>query len=312
SVQSVDLIAAWRVTGPPRDINFFIHALGPDGLLYGQHDVSVPATRYVAGEVLAERYTVTLLPEAAPGTYTLVAGAYLPDGTRLAETALITFTVTPRSAPPPTASVRLIKFPKTTLVGEDVDRSLPDAQRLYQHFRIDEATTRVPGMGVEKSFPVADSGYVTVAGDLPPDYVLPLFAPSSRYVAFGDALVLTDARFSPARARPGESVTVDVEFIAARSLMQDLIVKVELTGNGWRAQVDTVPVGGGLPTLKWIAGSRLRDCYTLTIPPGAAPGPAQLTLGWYDAFTQRNLPLLHPRLAQLGPNAPLGVVEIED
>ncbi|MCS6911185.1 MAG: hypothetical protein NZM11_11575, partial [Anaerolineales bacterium] len=169
SVQSVDLIAAWRVTGPPRDINFFIHALGPDGLLYGQHDVSVPATRYVAGEVLAERYTVTLLPEAAPGTYTLVAGAYLPDGTRLAETALITFTVTPRSAPPPTASVRLIKFPKTTLVGEDVDRSLPDAQRLYQHFRIDEATTRVPGMGVEKSFPVADSGYVTVAGDLPPD-----------------------------------------------------------------------------------------------------------------------------------------------
>ncbi|MCS6910505.1 MAG: hypothetical protein NZM11_08055, partial [Anaerolineales bacterium] len=95
-------------------------------------------------------------------------------------------------------------------------------------------------------------------------------------------------------------------------LMQDLIVKVELTGNGWRAQVDTVPVGGGLPTLKWIAGSRLRDRYTLTIPPGAAPGPAQLTLGWYDAFTQRNLPLLHPRLAQLGPNAPLGVVEIED
>jgi hypothetical protein len=310
SLQSVDLIAAWRVAGPPRDLGFFVHALGPDGRLYGQQDVSVPASRYIAGEVLANRYTVTLLPDAAPGTYTLVAGAYLPDGTRLAETTLTTITVTPRTAPPPTRSARLMKFPQATLVGEDVDRSLSDAQRLYQHFRIDEATTRVPGMGLETSFPRADSGYVTVANDFPPGYALPFFAPSSRYVVFGDALVLIDAHFSPARARPGEAITVDVEFIAARSLTQDLIVKVELTGNGWRAQLDTVPVGGGLPTLKWIAGSRLRDRYTLTVPADAAPGPAQLTLGWYDAFTQRTLPLLDPRLAQLGPNAPLGIVEI--
>jgi hypothetical protein len=105
---------------------------------------------------------------------------------------------------------------------------------------------------------------------------------------------------------------VDVEFIAARSLVQDLIAKVELTGNGWRAQMDTVPVGGGLPTLKWIAGSRLRDRYTLTLPADVAPGPALLTLGWYDAFTQRTLPLLDPRLAQLGVSALLGTVEIED
>lgn len=293
SAPSLDLIAAWRVVGPPRDLNFFIHALGPDGLLYGQHDVSVPASRYVTGEVLAERYTVRLLPEAAPGTYTLVAGAYLPDGTRLAETTLTTIIVTPRTAPPPTTQPQLRVGERGALIGQDADHSLPDSPRFLQHWR-------------------TPAGYRTTVTETQPSAFSLLPSSFRRYVPFGDQLTLTRAEFWPATARPGETVTVDVEFIAARSLNRDLIVKVELTGSGWRVQLDTVPVGGGLPTLKWIAGSRLRDRYTLTVPADAAPGPAQLTLGWYDAFTQRTLSLLDPRLAQLGPNAPLGVVEIRD
>lgn len=292
---AIELIAAWRVNGAPRDLNFFIHALGPDGLLYGQQDVSVPAWRYVAGEVLAERYTVTLLPEAAPGSYALVTGAYLPDGVRLAESTLTTFIVAPRATPPVTAQPQFRTTERGTLVGQDADYSLPDSPRFLQHWQ-------------------TPSGYLTTISDSTPAPLPFNLQPStaSRYVPFGNQLILTDARVSPAVARPGETVSVDVEFIAARSLVQDLIVKAELTGNGWRAQVDTVPVGGGLPTLKWLAGSRLRDRYTLTIPLDAAPGPASLTLGWYDAFTQRTLPLLDPRLAQLGVSAPLAVIEIDE
>jgi hypothetical protein len=289
----IELIAAWRVNGPPRDLNFFVHALGPDGLLYGQQDVSVPASRYGSGEVLAERYTITLLPEAAPGTYTLSAGAYLPDGTRLAETLLTTFAVVSRTAPPVTARPQFRTTERGILIGQDADYSLPGSPRFYQHWQ-------------------TPSGYFTTVSESQSSTFNLQPSTSARYVPFGHHLVLTDARFSPAVARSGETVTVDVEFIAARSLVQDLIAKVELTGNGWRAQMDTVPVGGGLPTLKWIAGSRLRDRYTLTLPADVAPGPALLTLGWYDAFTQRTLPLLDPRLAQLGVSALLGTVEIED
>ncbi|MBL8046217.1 MAG: hypothetical protein JNL09_06735, partial [Anaerolineales bacterium] len=48
------------------------------------------------------------------------------------------------------------------------------------------------------------------------------------------------------------------------------------------------------------------------IPITAQPGPAKVILGWYDAFTQRDLPLLDPRLAQLGPVVELGTIEILD
>ncbi|MGQ0600251.1 MAG: hypothetical protein ACT4QE_00990, partial [Anaerolineales bacterium] len=86
--KSVELLAAWRVNGPPHDINFFVHLIGPDGQLYGQMDVSYPAARYREGEVLFDRYTLEVLPDAAPGTYTLLAGAYTSDGARVAETTL--------------------------------------------------------------------------------------------------------------------------------------------------------------------------------------------------------------------------------
>ncbi|MGQ0600194.1 MAG: hypothetical protein ACT4QE_00700, partial [Anaerolineales bacterium] len=134
--------------------------------------------------------------------------------------------------------------------------------------------------------------------------------PSSSGVNFGHRLSFTEARFTPATARPGDTVTVEVEFLALRPITEDLIVNVTLTGEGWRAQVDTAPVGGALPTLKWITGSRIRDRYTLTIPKDSQLGPATLTLNWYDAFTQRNLPVLDRDLAQRGPGIPLGIVKV--
>jgi hypothetical protein len=202
-------------------------------------------------------------------------------------------------------------------VGFDVDHSLPDAQRLYLHWRLGPAPVAGEWAGLDLQAP-AGVGYATTALDLPPDQALPapfsafVFRPSpqSRYVPFGAELVLTRAEAAPRVVRPGETITVDLEFLAARPITRDLTVKVELTGAGWRAQRDTTPVGGGLPTLKWVTGARLRDRYTLTVPAEAAPGSAQLAVGWYDAFTQADLPLLDPRLAQLGPTAPLGTIEV--
>jgi 4-amino-4-deoxy-L-arabinose transferase-like glycosyltransferase len=313
----VTVLAAWRLAGPPRDLNFFVHLIGPDGRLYGQHDVSHPAGGYLAGEVLLDRYPLIPLLEAPPGEYTLVAGAYSPDGARLAEVMLSALILRPATEPPATANPGRWDIAGAELAGFDVDDSLPDSRRAYLHWRLGPAAVAVSVSGFDAVVP-AGSGYATTVVELAPDQVLsgPLAfllrgsASPSRYVPFGGDLILIRAAASPLSARPGETVTVDVEFLAARSITRDLTVKLDLLGAGWRAQLDTTPVGGGLPTLKWVRGARLRDRYTLAVPADARPGPAQLVLGWYDAFTQSDLPILDPRLAQLGLTAPLGAIEV--
>ncbi|MBL8056332.1 MAG: hypothetical protein JNK29_06510, partial [Anaerolineales bacterium] len=305
--------------GAPRDISFFVQLLGPDGRLYGQSDVSYPAGRYTAGEVLLDRHTLYILPEAPPGPYTLTAGAYTPDGVRVAETTLAALTVPPAAAPAPTANAGRWSIVAADLVGFDVDRSLADAQRLYLHWELGPRAEAGEWAGWPLAVP-AGLGYATTALDLPPGDPLPAPLASAlrrgaqtaaaRYVPFGEDLVLTRATVTPPAVRPGGRVTVELEFLAAHSITHDLTLKLELTGPGWRTQLDTTPVGGGLPTLKWTAGARLRDQYVLTVPTEAAPGPAQLALGWYDAFTQADLPILDPRLAQLGPAALIGTLEV--
>jgi hypothetical protein len=239
SPDSLEVFAAWRVAGPPRDLNFFVHLIGPDGLLYGQMDVNYPAARYVSGEVLLDRYTLDVLPEAAAGTYTLMAGAYTPDGTRVAET-----TLTPLALEAPS------QFSSSSL------------------------------------------------------------RPSSLNINFGHRLALIGSNVAPITARPGAAITVELDFLALRPITEDLTIVVTLAGEGWRTQVNRVPVDGALPTLKWITGSRVRDRYTLTIPAEAMPGVATVTLGWFDTFTQRDLPPLDRDLAQRGPGIPLGTVTL--
>jgi len=53
-----------------------------------------------------------------------------------------------------------------------------------------------------------------------------------------------------------------------------------------RAQVDSVPQGGGYPTRWWLPGEVVVDALTLTLPPDA-PGDAsyRLVVGLYDPAT---------------------------
>ena len=235
----VVVTVAWRASTAPQDVSLFIHLLDPDGALHSQQDIAYPAAGFVAGEVLLNRFTLPLRPDAPAGLYSLVAGVYLPDGTRLAEADLPAVELPPQ----PFASVR------------------------------------------------------------PPDGAIPL----------GNEIWLGSSRVSPAGpVRPGETVRVTLNFLAARPLTADYSVKVDLIGPGYQWQVgsDATPAGGAIPTLKWIAGSRITDVHTLTVPAGATLGLAQVVLAVYDAFTQAVLPILDPVLAQQGSTVPLGVIEI--
>jgi len=236
--------AAWQLdgNGAPEAASVFVHLLAPDGRLHSQQDVAYAPERYVSGEVLLDRYTLPLRPDASSGTYTLVAGAYRPGGEVLAETTLTTI-----PWPPPDAA---------------------------------------PAPPV-----------------LVPEGAIPL----------GSAMWLAGWRIAPSGpVHPGDTVRVTLDFIAARPLTADYTIKVDLIGPdyAWLVASDGIPAGGAIPTLKWIAGSRVTDVHTFVIPADAAPGPAQLALAVYDAFTQRTLAILSPELAALGPTLALGTVEV--
>jgi hypothetical protein len=56
--------------------------------------------------------------------------------------------------------------------------------------------------------------------------------------------------------------------------------------------VDTVPRGGGYPTLWWLLGEVVTDNVVLELP-GDAPAEAyKLIVGWYDPETGARLPVV--------------------
>ncbi len=318
-------ITLWQAPPNPTPVNFFVQLLGPDGLLYGQMDVS--HAQIAPGEVLADRFDITPNIDAPPGDYRLVAGAYLPDGTRLAPdfTDLGTLTLGPRATPPATRHPR----PFGLLAGYDYDLSLPASPRLYLHWRLDgqphtvRADLRVGPQGDHTGSPLPTIslppalGYLTTTLDLPPDWQIialtsagfsfriphSAFRNSSCYISFGP-LVLVGSAIT--READG-SYRADLDWLADRPLTEDEVIKVDLVGEGyaWRDQSDSVPAGGALPTLKWIPGIVIHDRHRLKMLQAT---PATFQLAVYDHFTQRNLPILDSRLAQLGPTVSLGTI----
>jgi hypothetical protein len=240
SAQGVVVTAAWQpTTAAPGDVSLYVHLLDSAGQLDSQVDVQHAAGSYTAGEVLLDRYSLPLRPDAPAGNYQLVSGVYRPsDGARLAETA--------------------------------------------------RATVPVPAQPF--------SNLSVPAGAVP----------------LGNVMWLTGYSVPGAAARPGDTISVNLRFLAARPITSDYTVSVALVGPNyrWQTQSDGTPAGGAIPTLKWIAGSRVSDTHRLTIPLDATPGTARLALTVYDAFTQRILPVLDRDLAALGQTVPLGTVEV--
>ncbi|MFN8597435.1 MAG: DUF2723 domain-containing protein [Anaerolineae bacterium] len=106
---------------------------------------------------------------------------------------------------------------------------------------------------------------------------------------------------------PGDRLTLDLAFTAARPILRDYVVSVQMTGPGWRVTDDSVPALGAIPTLKWLAGTQIADRHALTIPAKAAPGLATISVIVYDNFTQEPLALLDAELIKQGQSIPLGV-----
>ncbi len=146
---------------------------------------------------------------------------------------------------------------------------------------------------------------------LPPDPVRPAldFRAGELPLSFDNQVIVTGVA-APTSAHPGDSLVVVVDMLAARALDRDLTLTLRLEGAGWSRQYDLTPIGGALPTLKWVGGAALQDRITIDVPADAAPGAARLSLGWYDAFSQRDLPPLDPVFAQQGLRVLVSEIEI--
>jgi hypothetical protein len=59
---------------------------------------------------------------------------------------------------------------------------------------------------------------------------------------------------------------------------------------------------GGIPTLKWVAGSTVHDPHQFTVPLTAVPHQrVGVILNLYDAFTNQPVPVLDERINSATP-----------
>lgn len=95
---------------------------------------------------------------------------------------------------------------------------------------------------------------------------------------------------------------VALDFDPLGRITEDVAVFVHLVNPSGqlRAQSDSVPVAGGLPTLRWAPSRLVRDTRILLLPGDLAAGTYQLRAGMYVMATGAHLPVLDDRLAKLG------------
>lgn len=331
----IALMLAWQPLAKlDRDYSVFVHLIGPEGPPLAQSDQALSTSRAQPGEVILDRYVLTLpwaLPAAGPQhSLRLALGVYtarpeggtvrltLPDGRDML--TLSTIHVKPGRWPPLTRHPMTVPFVGgDTLVGVDYDTGRSGAARTYLHW-VERAT------GVRVTLVDESGAFLREGVNVGQPWVgpwgiphqgafrLPVPLPGERYVPLGGDLILTGTSSQPqGRARPGSTLVIAAEFWARRPVLRDRVVSVNLIGpeGSWQAQDDSVPALGAIPTLKWVWGAAVHDPHTFHIPEDAAPGPATARLIVYDAFTQAPLPLLDPQLARLSPTLALGTWEVQ-
>lgn len=328
---------AWSYSRPPdAPVSLFVHLIGYDGKLYAQQDQvldSYPGT----GDVLLARFLLEPRPGALPGRYSVQTGAYTFQGPLTADldqerVELTGVDFVPVQSPPFSQRPRSQPLGEgLRLMGVDWDLTVAGEARLYLHWRagqetgprrfflLDEDRTLLEGI-----LPALSAGaYQTTVHTLPAALDrpalklaesgkavrLPLPEPSEQYLPFGSGIVYLGCPSSPSSQPPA---TFYLDFAASRPVLRDYVVSTSLIGLNpdkswaWRDLDDGIPAMGAIPTLKWIAGSRVTDPHSPSSPSDAPAGEVIGALILYDAFTGRTLPLLDERLAAVAPWAPLG------
>ena len=291
---------AWQPTDLHQSPHaFFMHLIGADGRLYGQDDLqAVPQ----ADGITLTQFRLTPRLGAAPGAYALILGTPENDS----RFPIDSLNVTAMGQPPISQNpiYRLVpgERPLLRLRGYDWDNTLPGRPRLYLHWQTEQGYHTEVRDSLD-SQPVAMPDYVGPWGIVRHNELLAIHN-EQFYVPLGQGIVWTGGGLDQAPVANYQPLTLAPIMRSSRPVTRDLVISVRLIGYeadgylwAWSDLQDSIPAMGGIPTLKWIAGSTVRSPYILEPDPAAQPGQtAGAILRVYDAFTNRPLPILDERL----------------
>jgi hypothetical protein len=112
--------------------------------------------------------------------------------------------------------------------------------------------------------------------------------------SFGGVMELLSAEVSPASARAGDKVSVNLRWRSAAPAAQAYKVFVHVldpSGQQVLAQHDAEPQEGKAPTTGWVVGEVLDDADAVALPAGLAAGQYPVEVGVYDPRTGDRLRL---------------------
>lgn len=308
--EEIVLTVAWSPVGSQvAPLSLFAHGVQEWSGLIAQADETA---RAAAGITLTQ-LRLTLRPGSTPGEMSVllgVAGAAEPPA------AITAVTIAPSQETLYTAHpvYRTVPSgrPLLRLVGYDWDATVPGQTRLYLHWQTDQGYQTE----VRENVNPAEPGLPEWFGPWGRWRPLRLKPPDGQhYVPFGQGIVWIGGGLSPDDGlSPGQMVRITPRFRSQAVGQRDVVVSVRLVGYeadgfhwAWWDLADGVPALGGIPTLKWIRGSLVRDPHWLQTAAEATPGQSvEGLLRLYDAFSQRPLPILDERIAAQGVWVSLG------
>lgn len=111
---------------------------------------------------------------------------------------------------------------------------------------------------------------------------------------FGGFIELLGYDLPTTTARPGGSIPLTLTWRATAPISISYTVFVHLLDarEQVHGQQDSIPLRGVAPTTGWLPGEVLVDAYQLPVSPTAPSGLYTIEIGFYDATTDRRLPLL--------------------
>ena len=291
-------------------LTLFAHLVGSDGQIYAQADI--PARPQAEGHTIT-KLPLTPRPGALPGDYTLLIGGYgaeplLYQGK--VRTAVATRPLSASHTPLYTQNQLkrpLADQPEQQLIGYDWDHT-EAIPRLYLHWRTPEGTITQVSDGPEPPPLPATSG----PWGIRQQWSVPPAPHPTNYIPLGQGLVwLGENRLPQPVTDP--VISLPQRLASSQPVTRDLVISTRLIGYepdgfhwAWSDLQDGVPAMGGIPTLKWIAGSEVVSPYRLNVDETAVVDQAiGGTIRFYDAFTNEPLPILDERITGGLPGIPL-------
>ncbi len=135
--------------------------------------------------------------------------------------------------------------------------------------------------------------YASYPGSYVTLYVLGSAGPplQSSDVQFANGPRLTGYSFTPAMARPGDTLLVTLQWQAIARMSVDYTVFTQLWDSSGQvaAQLDSQPASGTRPTSGWQPGETVLDRKALLLPADLPPGDYTLQVGLYDLATLQRL-----------------------